>query len=255
MIRDFLPEALRIRLWGDRAQWGAVPDLSDPCWLEWKRTSTRFYLSNQRTGIGIRVNDAGYQVMKKIDLKNKTVLEFGPGDIRHIKYWQGNPKQYIIVDVSEEMMSLASKRLEDSGVSYQEILSTPNKRLELKDESVDVIISFFSLEHLYPLRPYLEEMHRLLKPGGIIIGAIPSEGGLAWGLGRYLTTRRWLKKNTSINPDKLICWEHPNYADYIVTQLEQTFSRKLLSVWPIKFFRLYDFGLVVRFIFSKSSDV
>jgi len=189
-IRNILPRSMRAPLWGDRPRWGLTPDLDDPCWQKWQTTYTDFYQANQREGIGTRVNDAGYAVMSSIDLTGKRVLEIGAGDIRHIKYWQGTPAEYLLADISPEMMAFAKKRLEERGIEYRCLPVARNQPLALADASVDVIVSFYSLEHLYPLRPYLDEFKRLLKPGGCLIGAIPTEGGPAWGEGAtaYLPT-------------------------------------------------------------------
>ena len=64
------------------------------------------------------------------------------------------------------------------------------------------------------------------------MGAIPAEGGLGWGLGRFLTSRRWLKYHTSIDPDKIICWEHPNFAEQVLAQMDQVFPKQKRQYWP-----------------------
>jgi SAM-dependent methyltransferase len=250
-IRRYLPRAIRAGLWGDRERWGLVADEQDPCWREWGKTYADFYLANQREGVGTRVNDAGYSVMSQIDLQGKRVLEIGAGDIRHQKYWRGRPLEYILADVSTDMMAFARERLTETGINHRALLVERNRGLPLADASVDVIVSFYSLEHLYPLRPYLDEMLRLLKPGGVLIGAIPAEGGLAWGLGRMLTSRRWFKKNTRIDPDKIICWEHPNFADEIVAEIDQQFERVILTRWPFPWLPFLDVSLVIRFMYGK----
>jgi SAM-dependent methyltransferase len=250
-IRHLLPHALRAPLWGDRERWGLTVDEQDPCWREWLGTYADFYLANQREGIGTRVNDAGYRVMSSIDLSGKHVLEIGAGDIRHMPHWRGKPAEYLLADVSTDMMNFACKSLIDAGIQHRTLHVERNQPLGLDDASVDVIVSFYSLEHLYPLRPYLEEMHRVLQPGGILIGAIPAEGGLAWGGGRLLTSRRWFKKNTSINPDKIICWEHPNFADQIVAELDQVFERQALVHWPLRWVPALDLNLILRFQYRK----
>ena len=108
-IRNIIPRGLRAPLWGDRERWGLVPDEKDACWQEWQKTSAAadFYLENQRKGVGIRVNDAGYEVMSKIDLTGKRVLEIGAGDIRHMRYWRGEPAEYLLADISDHMLDLA----------------------------------------------------------------------------------------------------------------------------------------------------
>ena len=157
-IRQILPPFLRTRLWGDRNRWGLIVDENDPCWKEWVDTYSDFYISNQRRGIGTRVNDAGYRVMSAIDLGCKRVLEIGAGDIRHMSHWCGQPAEYLLADVSADMMEFARERLKDAGVPHKCMPVERNQPLEIDDASVDVIISFYSLEHLYPLRPYLDEM-------------------------------------------------------------------------------------------------
>lgn len=250
-IRNWLPKSVCAPLWGDRDRWGLTVDEKDPCWQEWLQTYAEFYLANQREGVGTRINDAGYRVMSSIDLSGKRVLEIGAGDIRHMRHWRGQPEEYLLADVSSDMMEFASSRLADAGVKYETLRVERNQPLAIDDASVDVIVSFYSLEHLYPFRPYLDEMLRILKPGGTLIGAIPAEGGLAWGAGRFLTSRRWFKNNTTINPDKIICWEHPNFADVIVGELDGAFDRQALQHWPLKWVPALDLNLILRFNYRK----
>lgn len=250
-IRKWLPDALKAPLWGNRKRWGLEVNADDPCWREWQKTYDKFYFDNQRAGVGKKINDAGYQVMSAIDLTGKHVLEIGAGDIRHLRYLRGKPKEYILADISPEMMALAQQKMNEQGISYQSILVKRNQPLPLADQSIDIIVSFYSLEHLYPLQPYLEDMRRVLKPGGILIGAIPAEGGLAWAGGRTLTSRRWLKRKTQIDPDKIICWEHPNFADHIICKLDKLFHRESLSYWPVPLFHWIDINLIIRFRYQK----
>jgi ubiquinone/menaquinone biosynthesis C-methylase UbiE len=250
-IRNFLPRSLRAPLWGDRERWGLIPKLDDSCWREWQNTYLDFYRANQREGIGTRVNDAGYVVMSSIELSGKRVLEIGAGDIRHIKNWRGVPAEYLLADISEDMMNFAKKKLKENNITFRTLQVSRNQPLVLDDASVDVIISFYSLEHLYPLRSYLDDFKRVLKPGGYLIGAIPAEGGLAWGWGRLLTSRRWFKNNTTINPDKIICWEHPNFADQILSELDQLFIREAVKHWPMPWLPFLDPNLIIRLLYRK----
>jgi ubiquinone/menaquinone biosynthesis C-methylase UbiE len=252
--RRLLPHFLRAPLWGDRERWGLTVDQEDSCWQEWQGTYDRFYTENQRQGVGTTVNDAGYSVVSDIDLSGKTILEIGAGDIRHIRHWQSRPKEYLLADISSEMMDRARRGLEAHDVPYRALLVNRGEPLPIADQSVDLIISFYSLEHLHPLRPYLEDMRRVLKPGGLLIGAIPAEGGLAWGGGRLLTSRRWLKQHTSIDPDKLICWEHPNFADEILAKLDDVFQRESAQYWPLPWLPLLDINLIIRFVYRNVVD-
>lgn len=246
-----MPNFLKKRLWGDREKFGLTVDQKDPSWEEWNNIYTEFYESNQRGSIGSKVNDLGYDVLNRVNLKNKNILEIGAGDIRHLNFWKGEkPKKYIIADVSNEMMRIAENKLIASSIEYEKLLISRNKILPLDDNSIDIVISFYSLEHIYPLDDYLRDILRVLKKDGKIIGAIPAEGGIAWGLGRYLTSRRWFKKNTNINPDKIICWEHPNFSDFIIKKLDSYYKKNFLSYEPFKVPSI-DTNLVIKFIYSK----
>lgn len=249
-LRNLLPKSIRAPLWGDREKWGSVIDVADPCWQEWQTACGRFYSENQRRGIGAQINDAGYRLMSQIDLNGKTILEVGAGDIRHIPYWRGRPHEYILADVRAEMLEKAQRRLAENNVPYRSIMPERGQPLLVDDGTVDIVVSFYSLEHLHPLAPYLAEVYRLLKPGGILIGAIPAEGGLAWGLGRMLTSRRWLKKNTTIDPDKIICWEHPNFADDILAALDYRFQRQKHFWWPMRL-PVLDVNLIIQLQYRK----
>ncbi|MEP7048551.1 MAG: class I SAM-dependent methyltransferase [Ilumatobacteraceae bacterium] len=172
--------------------------------------------------------------------------------ILHSAHWNGRPAHVHLVDVNEKMAMRGAAVLDRLDVPHDVHLLGDDHRLPLADGSVDVVVSFYSLEHIWPLRPTLAEITRVLAPDGVLVGAIPTEGGLAWGLGRLLTSRRWLRRHTSIDPDKLICWEHPNFADEIVEDLESTFERRLVRCWPLRWLPSIDVNLLVTFVYERA---
>ena len=194
MIRNFLPNFVRSPLWGDRRKYGLTIQKKDACWSEWQQLYLDFYHANQRQGVGTKVNDAGYEIMTELDMKDKTILEIGPGDIRHVRFWQSRPSRVILADVQQAMLDKASKILKDQKVATKTLLMQRKKPLPLEDNSVDVIVTFYSLEHIYPLSPYLSELKRVLKSDGFLAGAIPAEGGLAWGGGAIYYIQAMVQK-------------------------------------------------------------
>lgn len=247
-----LPDLFAVPLFGDRQRFGLVVDEQDPCWEKWQSDCVPFYEATQRQSIGEKVTDAGYRVMEWVDLAGQKVLEIGPGEINHLPYWRNKPAKYVVADIRQEMLKKASTRLQAMDIEHECVLLDRKDQGELPfpDGAFDVILTFYSLEHLYPFQPYLDGMLRVLKPGGKIVGAIPAEGGLGWGLGRYLTSRRWLKNNTQINPDKIICWEHPTFADEILSRLDDSMRQHRIGFWPLGVPSI-DFNLVVRFLYEK----
>lgn len=59
-----------------------------------------------------------------------------------------------------------------------------------------------------------------------------------------------VKKNTTINPDKIICWEHPNFAGTILKTLDARMKRRYLSLWPLSI-HVIDLNLAIKFIYEK----
>jgi SAM-dependent methyltransferase len=212
-----------------------------------------YEVTQKRSRIGSLVNDAGYRVLSRVELQDREVLEIGPGEITHIERWNGLPRRYTIADIRPEMLERARIPLQRRRIACREALLPrgASSALPFDPAAFDVIVAFYSLEHMHPLPPHLDELVRVLRPGGLLVGAIPAEGGLAWGTGRYLTTRRWFKKHTSIDPDKIICWEHPNFAGSILRELDRRLRQQHLSFWPLRLPAL-DFNLVARFVYQKA---
>jgi SAM-dependent methyltransferase len=249
-IIRFLPSSFKIPLCGKREWSVGDRDVNDPDWLAWKADYMRFYTSQQKGGVGRVVNEAGYKIMSAIDLSGKRCLEIGPGILPHMAYWRGKPERYDIADINPEMLRESSKRLEDAHITYSSLLLDGAPHLPMGENEYDVIISFYSLEHLFRLNAHLKEFDRVLRKGGTFIGAIPAEGGLAWGLGRMLTSRRYARKHFSWDFDKITAWEHCNTAGEVLAALDRRFLRVAQHYWPLRI-PLVDTNLIVQFRYEK----
>ncbi|GAB4370603.1 MAG: hypothetical protein Kow00114_31000 [Kiloniellaceae bacterium] len=251
-LGDHLPRHLAVPLFGDREAHGLQPIACDPDWQEWERRAMEIYLATQTEGLGRIVNHAEYRVMRRVDLAGKQVLEVGPGSIGHHVYWRARPALYTLADRRQEMLDRSRAILEADGVAVEtRLMSEGDRGLPFADASFDVLVSFNSFEHLHPFQDYLEEMLRVLKPGGRIVGGIPAEGGLAWGVGRLLTTRRWFRKHTSIDLDKVICWEHPNFANTVLAALDAALACEYRGFWPFGVASI-DLNAVISFVYRKA---
>jgi SAM-dependent methyltransferase len=248
-----LPQRLAVPLFGDRKQWGQSPVPGDPCWREWQSIINDFDLATQRDGVRLVMKNAGYRIMGDLDLAGKAVLEIGPGTMAHMRYWRGWPAQYDLFDVTEDRMREASRLLTGNDIPHAAYWQPPSPEVAFPVASgrYDVIVAFYSLEHLHPLSRYMAEIVRVLKPGGYVVGAIPCEGGISFGLARLLSTRRWFRKHSTIEPDKWICWEHPNFADAVVRALDAFLERAYISCFPLPFLPCVDLNLIVKVLYRK----
>lgn len=255
-LAKYLPRSIQTALFGDRLRHGPIPRPNDADWQLWRKLDLQFYDENQRDSAGAVVNAAGYQIMRKVPLAGARVLEIGPGSLDHIVHWAGKPTEFIAVDINEGFLKRAVERLEVHAIPYRTLVNNPNDggRIPVDDSSVDLVLSFYSLEHLHPLDAYLQEIVRVLRPGGMLAGAIPCEGGIGWGLGRYLTTRRWLMRHGISDPGKIIAWEHPNFADRILSSVGDRMRFQELRFWPFRL-KVVDLNLVASFIAVKAGGV
>ena len=254
MLNKYFPEYISNILWGNRKQFGFIPDINDLDWKVWEEKGySDFYINTQHKGVGKWVANLSYPVISRLNFDHKRVVEVGPGIMRHLSYMNTRPEKYVICDVAEKFLEVGRSQLEEMSIPCESILlkRKENFSLPIPNNSFDVVLLFNSLEHLNPIDEHLMEFQRILKHNGQIVGGIPCEGGLAWGLGRFLTTRRYVHKNYKINYDKIICWEHPNFADFIIDRLDAHFKRDHLKLHPFSWLPM-DFNLVASFIYTRS---
>jgi SAM-dependent methyltransferase len=111
-------------------------------------------------------------------------LDLGCGDGAHYPYLP-DPENSFGVDLDQASLSKLKARYPDYPALRGDAYNLP-----LKDGCIDCIVNVYNLEHMLFLDHALEEMGRVLAPGGRIFVSLPAEGGLAWGLGRRLSTAR-----------------------------------------------------------------
>lgn len=80
-------------------------------------------------------------------------------------------KKVVGVDISSDAINYAQKYNFKNNIEYQ--IVDLNQPLKFQNEHFDVIISFETLEHLQNREGFLNELKRILKPGGILIISAP----------------------------------------------------------------------------------
>lgn len=157
------------------------------------------------------------------------VLEIGFGQGRHARFFSGDRSEYFVSEMSATHMSSP-----DWAEVRARAIVCDARRLPYKSASFNAVISIYNLEHIGGLQEVLSEVHRVLRLHGRFLIALPCEGGLAWNLGRELTTMRYFRDRYGINYDKIIAYEHVWDLGGVIEQIERSglFSVQVRRYYP-----------------------
>ncbi len=110
-------------------------------------------------------------------VENQVVVDAacGTGYGSHHLSEQGNAVRVLGFDLSPEAIDYAEKKHAGPRITYQ---TADARALPLADESVDVVVSFETLEHVVDGERLIAEFARILKPEGRLIVSTPN----AWPL-------------------------------------------------------------------------
>ena len=99
------------------------------------------------------------------NLINGTVLEIGCGEGYGISELAKYAKKYIGVDKFDTYIS--EKLMTENDIVFHKMEIPP--LLNIESDSVDFVVTFQVIEHIQDDNFFLEEIHRVLKPGGILL--------------------------------------------------------------------------------------
>lgn len=77
------------------------------------------------------------------------------------------------VDISDEAVAYATEKYQADNLAFKTIRKVEDAPLPFSDGSFDVVLSFQVIEHIPDPATYLEEIRRVLRPGGVFIVATP----------------------------------------------------------------------------------
>jgi GT2 family glycosyltransferase/ubiquinone/menaquinone biosynthesis C-methylase UbiE/glycosyltransferase involved in cell wall biosynthesis len=110
-----------------------------------------------------------------IDLvRNKTVLDLACGDGYGSFLLSKHAVSVLGVDISSDVILNAQNKYANQTKNLQFQQGSASK-LTLQDSFFDVVVSYETIEHLYEQSEMLEEIHRVLKPDGILIISSPNK--------------------------------------------------------------------------------
>lgn len=163
-----------------------------------------------------------------------STLDVGAGLGEHLAYESLTAEQldgYVALEFRQNMADEIRKKWPAVRVSNADCQRT----LPFADGCFDRILAIHVLEHLSNLPSFLDEAHRLLNKNiGRFLVVIPCEGGLAYSLGRRLTSKRMFEKRYGQPYEPYIATEHVNNAAEVVREIDRLFVAETKTYYPLK---------------------
>lgn len=145
------------------------------------------------------------------------VLEVGGNKGEHIRYVTHEFDSYLLTDLHRPDPGpdvLADARVQ---VAQADVMSLP-----FASASFDRVISTCLLHHVPSPWTAVAEMQRVTRPGGIITLMVPTDPGLAYRVGKALTSGRQAKRHGLADEFRLVsAVDHRNHFRSIKAQVEQ----------------------------------
>jgi SAM-dependent methyltransferase len=225
----------------------ALPRIyDDPDYREWNRrlASVQDYFYNSNPIVSW-VQNAGHRAVRAFAARrpDALTLDMACGEGGHRPYmWR--PDRVVGIDIDQASLEKYRSRFPDAlairGDCY---------RLPFRAAVFDRVINVYNLEHLIHVDFALEEAHRVLKDRGELIASVPAEGGLAWVLGRQLTTARQFTSET-LNYSRANAIDHCNCIWQIEKAIERHFRVVRRSIFPLGL-PVYHLNLIVTWSLEK----
>lgn len=105
-------------------------------------------------------------------VKDKVVLDIASGSGYGTKMLAKNAKKVYGVDISTEAVEYAKKNYNAKNIEY---IVGDAASIPLSDGSIDVVVSFETIEHIPQYKKFLQELRRVMKPNGVLIVSTPND--------------------------------------------------------------------------------
>lgn len=202
--------------WADQAPPATVPPPDRP-----KHHHTAGWL-NRYPELRKALQEAGVT----LDMTDKTVLDIG-GSGKDMVYWLADrPARIDQVEVSPQSQALCLNKLAATpAVAEVPVFfhTVPAEHLPFDDAAFDIVFSRSTIHHC--ARPkVLDQVYRVLKPGGLFVFTENYRGRLLHGLMRL---DRWLRRRDRGTDDPL----HPRHVAYCMEQYARSAAAYKKSVF------------------------
>ncbi|MBI4743355.1 MAG: class I SAM-dependent methyltransferase [Actinobacteria bacterium] len=121
-------------------------------------------------------------ILKMID-KDSIIVDIGCGRTSRFAKYKNSYKRLIGIDISEE-------EIQHNWEVDEKIICDERKKIILPDDSVNLIVSFFVLEHIANPAKFFSEIKRVLKPSGKFVLLAPNSLYPVFFLNKFMPDRK-----------------------------------------------------------------
>jgi SAM-dependent methyltransferase len=113
----------------------------------------------------LHANDYFRRLAKRLERNDYVVVDIGAGSSPYFDYLRGHIAEYIAIDSKNSLPAVETRPIRQlEGVA--EFVPMP-------DSSADIVVSNQVLEHVLDVDKAVQEVYRVLKPGGTFVGSVP----------------------------------------------------------------------------------
>ncbi|MDR3235437.1 MAG: class I SAM-dependent methyltransferase [Prevotellaceae bacterium] len=184
------------------------------------------------------------------NMKFNNVVEIGSGIGYHLDFVNHQYDTYTLTDINQKVI----EKLNDKSFSEKiKIQKLESEILPFSDNEFDRLIAVHVLEHIYHPEKALREWSRVVKNEGIISILLPCDPGIAWRLGRYISSQHRAHKNGVNEWDLFVALEHVNSINGLMAMIRYFFEEKEEKFWPF-FTKSMDMNLFYAVHIQNKKD-
>lgn len=147
-------------------------------WNEFADNKSVSYLTdkyNANNIVGLTGLARENEIFRFLDLKSKNeLIDIGCASGHQVFKAAPLCKRVVGIDVGVEFITTAKKVAEENKIKNVEFILTEGNKVPFPDNSFDRLICSEVLEHVIEVDDFLDEILRVLKPGGIMVFTVPN---------------------------------------------------------------------------------
>ncbi|MHB8348504.1 MAG: class I SAM-dependent methyltransferase [Acidiferrobacterales bacterium] len=137
-----------------------------------ERVVAELYQSSEHSYLIYLFHIATYRFSMQY-VTGKSVLDFGCGTGYGTHLVASASLSVTGVDISTDAIMYATAHYPRPNITFQAVKKVESEQLPFSDNQFEVVLSFQVIEHVTDTRAYLDEVYRVLQPGGVFIIATP----------------------------------------------------------------------------------